>query len=809
LIEALAQTDTNVPPIGRKSLLSRFDYLSTVSGGGYIGAWLSSWIKRTTVDQVISDLRVGAGTKLNPEAATVNFLRNYTNYLNPKLGATSADTWALVATVIRNILLNWLVLLPLIMSALALSQVMFSGVNRLATSKAAAWPYALIADMSGTLAFIFLAVSLPVSEIDNPRPKGFMWFFLLPTGVAAASFSLFARLQANPIGKLWEDREVVAIGFALSFVFAFAVILLRARYRRGKIDVPWTAEALGVVLLSFILGSGVILAGLKFAPEIWSQTASLLFIVFSVPAALLTGFCVMAILVGASSRIVEEEDREWLARAGGWFLVLMCGWILLAGIGLFGWDISLWIASVVGSLISGTALSILGKSSKTASAQKSGLSLSSLPAVTKNRELAIRILLPIFVGLLLIAMSGLNQAILNRFCHTRIPPVLAPVVLLLGELALCAVASRWVNVNKFSLHDMYKLRLIRAYLGASRPEDSKTRNLFTGFDPEDNMNLKDLRQRPLHVVNMALNLVAGKRLAWQQRKAASFSASPFFAGSLWWGYRPVDRYSDEATGLTLGSATTISGAAASPNMGYHSSPLLTIIMTLFNARLGAWLGNPGKGGHGTWYKNGPTFGLRCYIDELFGLTDESNKWVYLSDGGHFENLGIYEMVLRRCRTILAIDASCDKDFVFQDLANAVRKIRIDLGVPIEFSKGVKIGKNHNPSYHWAVATIRYSEIDDTSSAEDGQLLYIKPSLTGNEPIDVLQYSKSHSEFPHESTADQWFTESQFESYRALGRHIGAELTKDADLATLDDLVKRAEKRADRGQLGSIFRQLFE
>ena len=126
----------------------------------------------------------------------------------------------------------------------------------------------------------------------------------------------------------------------------------------------------------------------------------------------------------------------------------------------------------------------------------------------------------------------------------------------------------------------------------------------------------------------------------------------------------------------------ISGAAASPNMGYHSSPSITLLLALFNVRLGWWLGNPGKEGDKTYTQEGPDRAIVPLVEETFGLTTDTRPWVYLSDGGHFENLGLYEMVRRRCRLILAIDAGCDPDFAFEDLGNAVRKIYIDLGIRI-------------------------------------------------------------------------------------------------------------------------------
>jgi hypothetical protein len=341
--------------------------------------------------------------------------------------------------------------------------------------------------------------------------------------------------------------------------------------------------------------------------------------------------------------------------------------------------------------------------------------------------------------------------------------------------------SFFININKFSLHSMYRNRLIRAYLGASRGED-RTPNPFTGFDPGDNLEMSELApkggpvQKPMPVINIALNLVHGDKLSWQQRKAESFTVSPLHCGSFANspGYRRSDEYGrnlavDQA--ITVGTALAISGAAASPNMGYHSSPAITFLLTLFNVRLGWWLGNPGKAGNQTYNRSCPEYAVGPLLAEAFGLTDDQKRYVYLSDGGHFENLGLYEMVLRRCHYILVSDAGCDEKMEFQDLGNAIRKIRIDLGIDItiKLDRLKPLKQSGRCSGHYAVGTIHYTRVDQTRS--DGILIYLKPSLTGNELVDVLEYAAHHHQFPHEPTSDQFFDEAQFESYRRLGEHI--------------------------------------
>ena len=116
------------------------------------------------------------------------------------------------------------------------------------------------------------------------------------------------------------------------------------------------------------------------------------------------------------------------------------------------------------------------------------------------------------------------------------------------------------------------------------------------------------------------------------------------------------------------------------------------------------------------------------------------------------------------------DAGCDAQYAFEDLGNAIRKIRIDLGIAIELPNGIAIdaARAGLGNRHGAIGVIRYSAVDE--GAPDGVLLYLKATLSGDEPIDVRNYAAGHPEFPHETTANQWFGESQFESYRTLGMH---------------------------------------
>jgi hypothetical protein len=255
-------------------------------------------------------------------------------------------------------------------------------------------------------------------------------------------------------------------------------------------------------------------------------------------------------------------------------------------------------------------------------------------------------------------------------------------------------------------------------------------------------------------------------------------------------YVPTREYTAKESGPSLGTAMAISGAAASPNMGYYSTAALAFLMTVFNVRLGWWLPNPRARTHRT--QSGPGFGLLYLFFELFGLTSDRRGYVYLSDGGHFENLGLYELVRRRCRTIVVCDASADGESAYDDLANAVQKCRVDLGVDIRFPDGA-LRRNRGadePANEGVVQGI----VDYGGKRGIGWIFYLKPTVRGVSflPHDVRWYADHvDRHFPHQSTADQWFNEAQFESYRALGSRI---------LTVTVDEIKAALDRDEWGKL---------
>jgi len=203
-------------------------------------------------------------------------------------------------------------------------------------------------------------------------------------------------------------------------------------------------------------------------------------------------------------------------------------------------------------------------------------------------------------------------------------------------------------------------------------------------------------------------------------------------------------------------------------MGYHTYAPLAFLMTVFNVRLGQWLANPRYSNQKFRHRpdGGPAFSLLYLFNELLGSATDSSKYVYLSDGAHFENLALYELVRRECDFIIAGDAGEDPQFGFGDLVNAIRKCRTDLGAEIQLALDPLrlTAEDGSSPAHAIFGTVKYANRE-----RPGLLLYIKTSMTKDDPEDVWAYKRVHGTFPHQSTADQWFDETQFESYRMLGR----------------------------------------
>jgi len=769
--------------LAQAGLLEQFDYLSTVSGGGYIGGWLSAWRLRARARQE-RDPAEQLGSRDEP--SVVARLRDFIKFLDPHTGWDSADTWTLGGTILRNLLVTWMVLIPLIAFATMVPR-LFTGVlglpsqPELVARQTLDWWYShdwipivlLIA-----VATTYAARELPSLGNKSRGTRSFIAWFLVPVVLVHVLFSIhrFWAVQFGTVPSRLIEVTLAAVAMVLPWIVGGA-------FR------PWTWMAAAAAGLTGRLLTSWVHHFLLHEAGVNQE----LFCVISLPITLFLLFLQFSAFVGLASRDMTDEDREWWARAAAWILLAATVWLVASALAILGPICLDWAINALGVSRQG------GRAMFSAAALLSGAAAywvgarRSLAAIGWKRvqAIALPLVAPVAVVLLVVLVADANRLLLDaihnlNLFHEQPHPVGASLpedLLALGVLLLAGLGlGRVVSVNRFSLHDMYRARLVRTFLGVSRRPDDRSPSRFTGFDAADDLPIEQLAAngRPLHIVNATLNLVGDRGLAVAQTKAASFTMTALHAGSHHLDkYRPARTY---AGGLSLGQAMTTSGAAVSPNMGAASTPARTFLLAALNARLGIWLGNPAAA---AWMRAPPEFGVATLISELLGRTTEKNPYVYLSDGGHFENLGLYEVIARRCKYVIVSDAGCDERYCFDDLANAIRLVRIDFGVEIEFPSGLQIGPAGSGVARWAVGTIRYSpEVPD---ADTGVLVYLKPTLIGDEPVDVANYARTHAAFPQESTVNQWFDTPQFESYRMLGLHTVASLCGNRRFTTVTDL----------------------
>jgi hypothetical protein len=844
-----------------KGFLHQLNYLSTVSGGGYTGSWLMGWARRSNFCDAIEQLGSAGKTAGDPEPDPVSYLRDYTSFLAPRYGF-SVDTATLATIVLRNLFLNWIVFLPCLVVVILLPRLL-----AMASNSFAAWiiflpPYAEYSLMWVAMILIALAGWIVAYRAWQPaRALGeqtaafrsetiFFWVTFV-----ASWFLLESRLAGwmdDPLGSgargYGQISGVRILGLIVGFTVA-SIPMSVGRFRRANASGtdPFRVgkhTLWGRVLWSFsapiLAGATVALALELFAVRVIpmlsgdgsdSNYPDPSFNVLALPIIISLLMLGSGFLSGLLSSVETEEEREWWARAGGVFFIILLVWVCAQVVGWYAELITLSMghSAIVwggGTALFGGAAAGAGTSAATAAGLKNvdTSQLSGAGRFLARHQMIAPTLSFVALVCIFLLVGTLNEIVLTfagsvgvvtrlyDFYSQHLNPgdihfftsayeIAIPILAILAVL-IAALANSCINVNTFSLHGMYRMRLVRAFLGASN--FGRDADRFTNFDKTDNFHQSDLRSipdAPIHVINTALNLVDTRKQAWQQRKAESFTFTPFQCGSWRLGYAPTTKYGG-LHGVTLGTSMSISGAAFNPNMGYNSSPLVTFLMTLFNARLGWWLPNPAwairqglspERAQRYLGKSGPTFALASVVAEALGKTDDRRKWIQLSDGGHFENLGLYEMVLRRCRYVVLVDAGADRRFQFEDLGNAIRKINIDLGIPITFSAaGVWpfTNKEASTDRYCAIGQIEYCCVDSADAA-NGYLIYIKPQLIGQEPRDVTAYAAAHPAFPHESTANQFFNEAQFESYRHFGSHVMGEILKKGTANGVEDLLTAA------------------
>jgi len=365
----------------------------------------------------------------------------------------------------------------------------------------------------------------------------------------------------------------------------------------------------------------------------------------------------------------------------------------------------------------------------------------------------------------------------------------------------------FVNLNFIGPHYMWRSRLMEAFMPGG---DAVKKNKWAPATDADSALMEEMcdekNPKPYHIINTNVILANSEEVSFSGRGGDNFIISPLYCGSDATGWKSTKLFQKNKArrGITLASAMATSAAALNPNAGVSGEGVtrnyvISILLSFLNLRLGYWTSNPKK----ETLLGSPNFFIPGLTSEIFkfGLTEE-NYNLLLSDGGHYENLGLYELIRRKLDLIIVSDGGADPYFNFDDLANAIEKVRVDFNTRIKFKPGYMpddilpgtagvsfFQKKYNISKHgFAIADIIYND------KPPGKLVYVKLAMIEDLLTDVYSYKGMHPEFPHESTSDQFFDEKQFEAYRELGYSVGWQMLVSEEGTKIFNLAKKVENK---------------
>lgn len=739
--------------LAARGLLGRIDYLSSVSGGGYVAAMFGRLVAAVGIGRAQQAL---AGAP----SLVLDWLRRNGRYLTP---AGSRDVGIAIVTYLRAFIAIHIELmfvcvpLALLVVAPHLAQHTFEWVDADGWERwhtpwwafAALWTAAVL---PGTMGAYWVARDGPdPSQVRRGVPAGDLWFLAGLIGVAV--LASVVALEADAFGR-WRERLRVPLFAALA---------------------GW----------SFVAGHAYSLVRLARSSEPYGLAVARL-----------------------RNRLTRALRRH-AGLAAGLFAVgladLASWWLLHMFSSDGAW---LWSGVGLGSLV----LLVL----RTFATPLSQLLAQAAPGARSWGPRLLDLAGVIGAALLVIAWLVVVQWLVFDPSPTEtlrpFPAWLRWSMLLAAVLVWWGVSaghSWWANAS--SLHTFYRARLTRAYLavgnplrglaGDTVPAHDDVRNVtevVRGDDVDLVKHRPERRGGPLQLINACLNQTYddASGLYNADRKGALVTAS---ARGLEIGTDAVVCWGPDNAGDagSLGRWVAVSGAAVAPGAGSYTSRGWALLLFGLGVRLGHWMRTPlatMPALHGF-----AAFAWRRMVKPAMLLSEatatyygRARPWWYLSDGGHFENTAVYALLKRECDFIVAVDASADASYEFGDIENLVRKARIDLDAEVEFyprDEAARLFTLAGPD----LAVLSPEDLADNTTARGvllarvryrrsaggdehhGTLLVIKPSLHASLDLDLLAYAQKHPAFPHESTGDQSFDEAQWESYHRLGEDVGAAL----------------------------------
>jgi lipase (class 3)/patatin-like phospholipase len=801
--------------LAKHRMLARFDYLSTVSGGGYIGSCLTSllsrgrdhqnesWRGEVGLDPASFPLTgLGATEVDRPAAATrlhvrnqMHHLRTHSEFLMSHRGILSRDVLRAVGLLFGGIAYTLTVYLLLLGVAVTLLHLLVSTVDPLLAVLQPGEAVKVPPDL-GTLDY----VKTFLSGWWNERVREPLAAIARASSPAWSSTAFALGLAWAQGWLLWARRktETLAKDDAVDFTTQ------RAGWSaddQREADVIWQFNRASTVF-------GVLLVGGAALAHTWTGRAATWYAGLAMPVAFALGGLVAILGSVALTETFSRHDdsrrdrRRRSVRAAmvgsAWFGLLAAAaaplfLVTIAALGNLPFKLLQALVMLAGGYF-------LARRQTGKAGTFGALRIGARPLLTA-----------LTAAFLLLSVAGVSEALLRAYDASSVTANVAAFLAFLAVTAALTLVGYTIDANRISPHYFYRDRLTEAYLqtvapvergdgpGHAQPAQGKPvmllRNdedlLLRNAGVEEDQCRRRRQRGPYHLLVTALNMRGSDELNRRSFLSDHFIFSPGFVGSSITGFARTDEY--ESGQLRLSRPMAISAAAVGSGVGCETFWAQAFFATLFNARLGYWMENPWwQARHGTFgsRRGGLRFWPAYLLRELSGKSHARGRLINLSDGGHTgDNLGLVPLLERRCDFIMVADAEADAGRGFGSFMNAVRMAQVELDVEIEIDLGpIQRRKDQDEGYPLSEAAVAFGTIrypagrsgDGTGApAKEGTLVYLKAAAArcgcGDKgpplPAHVTAYLRENPNFPHQSTMDQFFDDAQFESYRALGVHV--------------------------------------
>ncbi|MEM6371798.1 MAG: patatin-like phospholipase family protein [Pseudomonadota bacterium] len=655
-----------------RQIFDSIDVMSTVSGGGFAGAFVARRVAEGGPEAVASPE--------GPDTEAVRYLRQRANYLTT---GSMFLTIGLIFNLLAGMILNWTA--PAALIAMLVAMMHFVQVFELPSLTLGMAASGCLCVAAGTKMYAPFA-------LGRVRDFGIWVFSLMAMGLLA--MALFAFDYANLV-------TFSAVSAGLAFLAYAWLPYGLGKWRIGAMWLLGVASAFLLALFVVHWGYG------KFVAMLETGFAT-------------TGVSIAAIAAAspALTRVLPMLGKPWVRMIGNRVVMIIAS-----------------VAVPVLAVMLGYALYYLG-------APNIGV----LPA------------------------------------EPPVGPGLVQLLVIAAGLILTALLV--ININATGPHWLYRQQLGNTFVRLD--QDGTADVPLSHLDPE--------QRAPYLLMNAVVNLPNSDRIEMRERQGDFFLFSKHWCGSPVTGYRPTSHwlrwYNNE---IDLATAVATSGAAVAPHMALLSLSSARALLSFLNIRLGFWVRRPDAGQDGPKGTGGRP-GAWMLLREMLGFgMDEKRNWMMLTDGAHLENSAIYELLRRRCKYIVAVDASAEKTGGFDTILTLVRHAAVDFGVRIhtdlsELRADPETGLSRA---HGVLCEIDYPAVDDEPAGK-GLLLIFKLSMTGNESELINAYKHANPAFPNVSTADQFFDEHQFEAFRQLGAHAAASLLEPALVGEEDEVASVAD-----------------